>query len=113
MLFHKFMVHLMPHRVDAMIAYELVDLGVWDHFLFQGHQECLPPGPEVNDFLLYETLRLDPPNMQLGVVRKVTRLPHLRTQDDEEEDMEEDQIDLYVGKVYLNKLQSTRGGPSE
>jgi len=28
MLFHKFMVHLMPHRVDAITAYELVDLGV-------------------------------------------------------------------------------------
>lgn len=81
--------------------------------MFQGHQECLPPWPEVNDFLLYETLGLDPPNIQLGVVQKVTRLPHLQTQDDEEKDMEEDQINLYVGKVYLSKLQSIRGEPSE
>jgi hypothetical protein len=87
-----------------MIAYELVDLGVWDHLLFQGHQACLPPWLEVNDLLLYEILRLDPPNIRLVVVQKVTRLPHLWTQDGEEEDMEADQIDLYVGKVYLSKL---------
>jgi hypothetical protein len=113
MFFHKFKVHLMPHRADAMIAYELVVLGVWDHLLFQGHQACLPPWLELNDLLLYDTLGLDPPNIWLGVVWKVTRLPHLWTQDDEEEDMEEDQINLYVGKVYLNKLQSIRGGPSQ
>ncbi len=110
MLLHKFMVHLMPHRADAMIAYELLNLGVWDHLLFQGHQACLPPWLEVNDLLLYVTPGLDPPNIRLGVIRKVKRLPHLWTQDDEEEDMEEDQIDLYVEKVYLSKLQSIRGG---
>jgi len=72
--------------------------------LFQGHQECLPPWLEVNDFLLYETLGLDPPNIQLGVVRKVTRLPHLQTQDDEEEDMDRGPNQFVCGKGLLEQI---------
>jgi hypothetical protein len=101
MLLHKFMVHPMVGRVDAIIAFELVDIVVRSHLLVPGEPGSSPPWPQVNDLIFYKPPNWGPSrDFPLGVVRKVTLPSHLCTYGAKEPTLE-----LYVGMVYLSKLQ--------
>jgi len=69
MLLHKFMVHPMVGRVDAVIAFELADIVVRSHLLLPGEPGSCPPWPQVNDLIFYKPPDWGPSrDFPLGVV---------------------------------------------
>jgi hypothetical protein len=106
-LLHRFMKHPIANRKDAIMAHELCDLGVRYHLFSVGHRSILPLWPEVGKLYWFEVIE-GLGKFSLGVVRRVSLLEHLQTEE-ETEVVEGDPNHPYVGLVYLSPLKGIIG----
>ena len=81
MLLHRFMIHPIANRKDAVLAHEFCDLDVRSHLQSKGHRSILPPWPEVGKLYWFEE-KAGSGSFKIGVVRRVTMLEHLKTEEE-------------------------------